>query len=199
LGGVDPGAGAILTNSHVNVPNHETASLPVALPAESLPTGSPVGRLTAAGVGGGGRALLGSPGATDPDAQPAGRPSAGESPGSPVNTPTAAPPAQGELPPPDTSWAARAGLVPLDAKAWEQGVHQFFQYLGLTGEGADGDPAWSRWAPWFVVVVTLGLSAELARRLYRPAPALDPAELPRRGLAWRWSNDFSTESPTEPL
>jgi hypothetical protein len=90
-----------------------------------------------------------------------------------------------------------AGLLPLDPGALAQGVQQFFRRLGGLGREAKGEPAWARLAPWFVVVVGIGFGVEWVRRLPRSAPAPDPAEPPRRGLAWRWSDEFASPVPLD--
>jgi hypothetical protein len=135
---------------------------------------------------------------TRPDAPPADRPPARESACGFNDVLIPLTPSAVEVP----SGEARtdhAGLLPLDPGALGQSVQQFFRRLGILGREAQGESAWSRLAPWFVVVVTVGFGAAWVRRLPRSAPAPDPAEPPRRELAWRWSDEFSTPVPLDTL
>jgi hypothetical protein len=208
LGAIDLGVSVALTNQHLNQLPLDLPSLQLAIPferpaavtaaAEAARPGGPVWHLTVASAHlGAEAALAGSVGSLGPAATPAD-PRAGQEPGVRLKE-TAAPvaPAPDAPPPPGNAAPAQAGLIPLDVPALERGVQQFFQRLGVLGDEAEGDPAWPRWAPWFVVVGTLLLGLELARRLSRVAPAPEPVGPLRRGLAWRWSDEFSTYPPAD--
>jgi hypothetical protein len=208
LGVIDLGASVALANQHVNPISLDLPSLQLAIPferpaavtaaAEAARSGGPAWYLTAAGTHLGVEAApwgsAGSPGPADTPADPR----AAAEPRVPLKE-TAVPiaPAPDAAPPSADAAPAQAGLIPLDVQAWERGVQQFFQHLGVLGQEADDEPPWPRWAPWFVVVGTLLLGLELARRFSRVGAAPEPAEPLRRGLAWRWSDEFSTSPPAD--
>jgi hypothetical protein len=153
--------------------------------------------VTAAGRSGEGSALLALTDAARADALPPERVPARESasgfsdPGLVPLTPPAAEAPSGE------ARVDHAGLLPLDPGALAQGVRQFFHRLGSLGGETAGESAWSRLTPWFAAVVTIGFGVAWARRVPRSAPAPDPAEPPRRGLAWHWSDEFTTPVPLD--
>jgi hypothetical protein len=160
---------------------------------EAAPVGGPAWQLATAAVRGGSTTeSLDSPGGMATDGVPADKGSAAEPGSRAAETPTSTTPAA----PLATAWPAHVGLIPLDPKAWEQGARQFFERLGLLGRDGEDDASVSRLAPWLVAGGALALGAEFARRR-RAARAPAPADLPRRGLAWHWSDEFTTPPPAD--
>jgi len=166
--------------------------------ADLVRPGDPVGPFAAALRAADGHGLSALTDVTRRDAQPPGQGPAAEATGSFDDTLIPLTPSADAVPTGDVRMD-HAGLLPLDTGALGQGVatvlpaprHPRPRGAGRIGLVAAG--------PWFVVVVGVGFGAAWVRRLPRKAAAPDPAEPLRRGLAWHWSDEFSTPVPLDAL
>jgi hypothetical protein len=206
--GGEPAISLLLANAHANAVNLDPPSPAVVALAGRLALGSAAPELVRPGDlasqfatsvrSGDGRGPLAVLDVARADALPANRPPARETASGFNDVVIPLTPSADEVPSGDAR-TDHAGLLPLDPGALGRGVQQLFRRLGILGREAQGESSWSRLAPWFVVVVAAGFGVAWVRRMPRSAPAPDPAEPPRRGLAWRWSDEFSTPVPLDTL
>jgi hypothetical protein len=210
LEGADQGISGVLANPRLTAVSLDPVGLPVvpladrppvinAGPATVFPGSSAWQLPVTIARGSDGRGSAGGLDTAVPDALAPDRRSANEPGGATGDSPAPSASSADQAPPAVNPWTLQAGLIPLDPKALGQSVQELFKSLGFFGTEADRDSIWSRWAPWLTVIMTVGLGYGFFRRRPGPAPAPDAAEPPRRGLSWRWSNEFSRLTPPDRL